>query len=146
MIASADNNYTIFVSYCFHIETLLMPLLLVSPDFEATALERTVSVAGFHDSFQLLSVVYPLPFLHLSSDLHPTTARGLTARRVLGYSRRMKPQTKDVHIYFPVPVLAALKKLAKENRRSVSAEIVLAVENKVREWQSQGQANGTRRK
>lgn len=50
----------------------------------------------------------------------------------------MKPQTKDVHIYFPVQVLNNLKKLAKENRRSVSAEVVLAVENKVREWKSQG--------
>jgi hypothetical protein len=59
----------------------------------------------------------------------------------------MKPQTKDVHVYFPVQVLSDLKKLAKENRRSASAEIVMAVENKVREWKSRGDSatNGTRK-
>ena len=54
----------------------------------------------------------------------------------------MKPRIKDVHIYFPVQVLNDLKKLAKENRRSASAEIVLAVENKVREWKTQGNGKG----
>lgn len=59
----------------------------------------------------------------------------------------MKIQTKDTHIYFPVKVLTDLKKMAAANRRSVSAEIVLAVENKVREWKSQGQGeNGNKAK
>jgi hypothetical protein len=60
----------------------------------------------------------------------------------------MKPLVKDAHVYFPVKVLAGLKKMAASNRRSVSAEIVLAVENKVREWELQGSgvaaANGTK--
>ena len=51
----------------------------------------------------------------------------------------MKRDVKDTHIYFPVKVLADVKKMAAVNRRSVSAEIVLAVENKVREWKTQGQ-------
>lgn len=43
----------------------------------------------------------------------------------------MKPRVKDTHIYFPAKVLAELKKLATVNRRSVSAEIVIAVEEKL---------------
>jgi hypothetical protein len=43
----------------------------------------------------------------------------------------MKGQVKDAHIYFPVKVLNQLKKLADRNRRSVSAEIVIAVEEKL---------------
>jgi len=43
----------------------------------------------------------------------------------------MKPQTKDTHIYFPVKVLNEIKKLARVNRRSVSAEIVIAAEEHV---------------
>jgi hypothetical protein len=46
-------------------------------------------------------------------------------------SHPMKRETKDVHIYFPVNVLQKLKKLAERNRRSVSAEIVIAVESHV---------------
>jgi excinuclease UvrABC nuclease subunit len=37
----------------------------------------------------------------------------------------------DTHIYFPVKVLNQLRKLADRNRRSVSAEIVMAVEEKL---------------
>jgi hypothetical protein len=51
----------------------------------------------------------------------------------------MKRDIKDTHIYFPVKVLADVKKMAQANRRTVSAEIVLAMENKVREWKAQGQ-------
>lgn len=51
----------------------------------------------------------------------------------------MKRETKDTHVYFPVKVLTDLKKMAKENRRSVSAEIVIAVEGKVREWKTKGE-------
>lgn len=43
----------------------------------------------------------------------------------------MKGRIKDTHIYFPVKVLAELKKMADRNRRSVSAEIVMAVEEKL---------------
>jgi len=43
----------------------------------------------------------------------------------------MKPRVKDTHIYFPVKVLEQLKKLAAVNRRTVSAEIVIAVEKHV---------------
>ena len=43
----------------------------------------------------------------------------------------MKGKIKDTHIYFPVKVLAELKKMADRNRRSVSAEIVMAVEEKL---------------
>ena len=43
----------------------------------------------------------------------------------------MKRDVKDTHIYFPVKVLTQLKKLADRNRRSVSAEIVIAVEEKL---------------
>lgn len=43
----------------------------------------------------------------------------------------MKGRIKDTHIYFPVKVLTELKKMAERNRRSVSAEIVMAVEEKL---------------
>ncbi len=43
----------------------------------------------------------------------------------------MKREVKDVHIYFPTNVLQKLKKLAERNRRSVSAEIVIAVESHI---------------
>lgn len=43
----------------------------------------------------------------------------------------MKGQIKDTHIYFPVKVLTELKKMAERNRRTVSAEIVMAVEEKL---------------
>ena len=57
----------------------------------------------------------------------------------------MKRDTKDTHIYFPAKVLTDLKRMAQANRRSVTAEVVLAMENKVREWKSQGvsERNGT---
>jgi hypothetical protein len=50
----------------------------------------------------------------------------------------MKEQVKDTHIYLPVKLLAKLKKMAVANRRSITGEIMLAVENKVREWESKG--------
>ena len=50
----------------------------------------------------------------------------------------MKQQVKDAHVYFPAKVMADIKKMAQANRRSVSAEIVLAMENKVREWKTNG--------
>lgn len=43
----------------------------------------------------------------------------------------MKGQVKDTHIYFPIKVLTELKKMAERNRRTVSAEIVMAVEEKL---------------
>ena len=50
----------------------------------------------------------------------------------------MKGQVKDTHIYFPVKVLNQLKKLADRNRRSVSAEIVIAVEEKLNKEKKNG--------
>lgn len=41
---------------------------------------------------------------------------------------------KDTHVYLPVAVLADLKKLAKANRRSMTAEIQIAVERRIQEW------------
>lgn len=43
----------------------------------------------------------------------------------------MKRAFKDAHIYFPPKVMTELKKLAKRNRRSVSAEVVIAVEKHI---------------
>lgn len=43
----------------------------------------------------------------------------------------MKRAFKDVHVYFPPKVLTELKKLAKRNRRSVTAEVVIAVEKHI---------------
>jgi hypothetical protein len=40
-------------------------------------------------------------------------------------------QIKDTHIYFPKRLYEQLKKLAVKNRRSMSAEIVIAVEERV---------------
>jgi hypothetical protein len=45
----------------------------------------------------------------------------------------MRQETKEAHVYFPVKVLNGLKKLAEQNRRSVSAEIVIAVEKHIDE-------------
>lgn len=56
----------------------------------------------------------------------------------------MKREIKDTHIYLPVKVLADLKKMAQANRRSLTAEIELAVEHRVREWKTQ-EMNGQRR-
>lgn len=43
----------------------------------------------------------------------------------------MGKQVQDTHIYFPIKVWRAIKKLAQENRRSLSAEIVIAVEERI---------------
>lgn len=40
----------------------------------------------------------------------------------------MKQQVRDTHIYFPVKVLEQVKKLAEKNRRTMTAEVVIAVE------------------
>jgi hypothetical protein len=45
----------------------------------------------------------------------------------------MKRETEDAHIYFPVKVLNDMRKLAKENRRSVSAEMIIAAERYIAE-------------
>lgn len=49
----------------------------------------------------------------------------------------MRRVFKDVHVYFPPKVLADLKKLAKQNRRSVTAETVIAVEGHVERMREQ---------
>lgn len=43
----------------------------------------------------------------------------------------MKAETVDTHIYFPIKVWRALKKLAVKNRRSLTAEVVIAVEGRL---------------
>lgn len=53
----------------------------------------------------------------------------------------MRKPFKDVHVYFPPKVLADLKQLAAENRRSVTAEVVIAVEERIR-----GAKNGSKAK
>lgn len=54
----------------------------------------------------------------------------------------MKRDVKDTHIYFPVKVLNGIRKLAQQNRRTVSAEIVIAVEKYI---EDAPQTNGTRK-
>ena len=44
----------------------------------------------------------------------------------------MKEQTKDTHIYFPAALHEQIKKLAKQERHTLSVEIVIAVENHVK--------------
>lgn len=41
----------------------------------------------------------------------------------------MKRDVKDAHIYFPVKVLRDIKRIAERNRRTVTAEVVIAVES-----------------
>lgn len=52
----------------------------------------------------------------------------------------MKEQVKDTHIYLPVKLLRQLKEVAQGNRRTMTAEIAIAVEKHVAD------ANGTRSK
>jgi hypothetical protein len=49
----------------------------------------------------------------------------------------MKRDVKDVHIYFPVKVLRGIKKIAERNRRSVSAEMIIAAERYITELKSE---------
>lgn len=44
----------------------------------------------------------------------------------------MKREYKDTHIYFPPKLLDDLKKLAAKNRRSVTAEVIIAVEDRIK--------------
>lgn len=37
-------------------------------------------------------------------------------------------EKQEAHIYFPLDVFEKLKKLAAKNRRTISAEVVIAVE------------------
>lgn len=56
----------------------------------------------------------------------------------------MKRQdTEDTHIYFPKKVLNELRKWAKVNRRSVTAETVVAVERYVEQMRAE---NGSKTK
>lgn len=55
----------------------------------------------------------------------------------------MKRQVEDTHIYFPVKVLNEMRKLAARNRRSVTAEVVIAAERHIEESK---QGDDTRRK
>lgn len=48
-------------------------------------------------------------------------------------------QTHDAHIQFDVNLWKQIKRMAKENRRTVRAEVQLRLENAVREHFSKGQ-------
>lgn len=54
----------------------------------------------------------------------------------------MKRDVKDTHIYFPVKVLSGIQKLAAQNRRSVSAEMIIAAER----YLEDSKPNGTKPK
>jgi hypothetical protein len=57
----------------------------------------------------------------------------------------MKRDVEDAHIYFPRKVLVELRKCAKVNRRSVTAETVIAVEEyiaRMRETNDQRRERG----
>lgn len=56
----------------------------------------------------------------------------------------MKRDVKDTHIYFPRKVLAEMKKIAAANRRSVSAEMVIAAENHVLDHRGTRSPNGAK--
>lgn len=47
-----------------------------------------------------------------------------------------RQETEDTHIYFPKKVLTELRKWAKLNRRSVTAETIIAVEKHVAEMRA----------
>lgn len=48
-----------------------------------------------------------------------------------------RDETEDTHIYFPKKVLNELRKWAKVNRRSVTAETVIAVEQYVQKMRTE---------
>lgn len=49
----------------------------------------------------------------------------------------MKRDVKDAHIYFPARVLKDIKRIAERNRRTVTAEVVIAVESYIAESKSE---------
>jgi len=55
----------------------------------------------------------------------------------------MPRTTEDTHIYFPKKVLAELRKWAKINRRTVTAETIIAVEKHVEQMRME---NGSKAK
>lgn len=57
----------------------------------------------------------------------------------------MKREVKDTHVYFPVKVLNRIRKLAAVNRRSVTAEIVIAVEDYIKERYANEPPTSTRK-
>ena len=57
----------------------------------------------------------------------------------------MKRQdTEDTHIYFPKKVLNELRKWAKVNRRSVTAETIIAVERYIETMRTNGSKERSR--
>ena len=58
----------------------------------------------------------------------------------------MKRETKtvDTHLYMPLWLLDAVRKLAKQNRRSVTAEITLAVEDYIKQTKANGRTQQPR--
>jgi len=54
-----------------------------------------------------------------------------------------KKGIEDTHVYFPVKVLNGIRKVAARERRSVSAQIVIAVEEYVRKF-DESRTNGSK--
>ena len=52
---------------------------------------------------------------------------------------KTKQGCKEAHVYVPDAVFKELKKLAELNRRSMSAEIVIAIERRIEECKKRGQ-------
>ncbi len=44
---------------------------------------------------------------------------------------KISTDKRDIHIYFPPEIYEALKELATTNRRSLTAEVVIAVEKHI---------------
>lgn len=55
-----------------------------------------------------------------------------------------RAETEDTHIYFPKKVLTELRKWAGINRRSVTAETVIAVEEYVQRMREMKKGDGKR--
>ena len=50
----------------------------------------------------------------------------------------MKAELRDTHLYFPIKVLEGIKRLAEKNRRSLTAEVIIAVEKHLSEARTNG--------
>jgi hypothetical protein len=45
--------------------------------------------------------------------------------------KRQKKTTVDIHVYLPPDLLKAMRELAKKNRRTLTAEVTIAIEDAV---------------
>lgn len=58
----------------------------------------------------------------------------------------MRREIEDAHIYFPKKVLTELRKWAAVNRRSVTAETVIAVEEYIQRMRAEKSSQNGRKK